>query len=239
MLNIRRWCAIALVWCCAPQFARATLTTFTSRSDWQTAVTAAGLSIQYNEGFDSFRMAPVNVNGHFTLSQAGTDQVFRNLIDVPPFDFTDNNGTKHASLYTNFGTATTGTFVNMTFSTPIGAWGGDFSQDTLLELLNMNVNSVASAIINTYQFPDTAGATFFFGFVGQPADAVGSLTFLSRTNVAGSSGEGFGLDNVTTAAAVPEPAAFILICSAGSVIAIRFCLRLLSRGPSHFRATTR
>jgi hypothetical protein len=217
MLNPRRWCAIALVLCCAPQFARATLTTFTSRSDWQTAVAAAGLSIQYNEGFESFssdtpfRMAPVNVNGQFTLSQAGTDQVFRNLIDVPPFDFTDNNGTKHASLYTNFGTATTGTFVNMTFSTPIEAWGGDFSQDTLLELLNMNVNSVSSAVLNTYQIPDTAGATFFFGFVGQPADTVGSLTFLSRTNVAGSSGEGFGLDNVTVAAAVPEPTTLVLL----------------------------
>jgi hypothetical protein len=213
----RYWWAIVALILCAPQLAHATLATFTSRSAWQSAVTTAGLAVQYNEGFEnftndtSFRTAPLNVNGHFTLSQSGTDQVFRNLIDVPPFDFADNDGTKSASLYTNFGTATTGTFVNMTFSSPIVAWGGDFSQDTLLELLNMNVNSPSNTLLNTFQVPDTANATFFFGFVGAPSDAIGSLTFLSRTNIDGSSGEGFGLDNVTAATAVPEPTSWVLL----------------------------
>jgi PEP-CTERM motif len=224
----RSWWAIVALLFCTPQFAHATLVTFTSRSAWQSAVTAGGLSVQYNEGFEnftsdtSFRNAPLNVNGHFTLSQTGTDQVFRNLIDVPPFDFADNDGTKSASLYTNFGTATTGTFVNMTFSSPIVAWGGDFSQDTLLELLNMSVNSPSNTLLTTYQVPDTANATFFFGFVGSPSDLVGSLTFLSRTNIDGSSGEGFGLDNVTAATAVPEPASWVLLGSAVGAIALTF-----------------
>jgi hypothetical protein len=225
MSTVYHRCALALLLCCVPHFAQATLTTFTSRSAWQTAVAAAGLSVQYNEGFDNFaadtpfRTAPVNVNGRFTLSQTGVDQVFRNLIDVPPFDFTDNNGTNHASMFTNFGTSTTGTFVNMTFAAPIRAWGGDFSQDTLLELVNMNVNSPASSLISTLQVPDTAGATFFFGFVGQPSDVVGSLTFLSRNDVPGNAGEGYGLDNVT-AAVVPEPTTLALCCVAPFAFAI-------------------
>jgi len=209
--------AVALCLGCIPQIAPAALATFTTRSAWQSAVAAAGLSVQYNEGFDnfasdtSFHMAPLNVNGHFTLSQSGDDQVFRNLIDVSPLGFADNNGTKHASLYTNFGTATTGTFVNMAFSSPIIAWGGDFSQDSLLELLNLNVNSPANAVMTIYQIPDTANGTFFFGFIGQPSAAVGSLTFLSRSDVAGTGGEGFGLDNVTVATAVPEPVGWSLL----------------------------
>jgi hypothetical protein len=180
------------------------ITTFTSRTNWNAAISGSSTFLENFESFTSdipFRITPVDV-GEFTLFQAGENPNFRNLIEVPPFEFDDNNGTNHASMFTNFGATT----VDMIFDTPVFAWGADFfgADETTGERLDLDLMLDMGGIFVTIPVTTNNG---FFGFVTNPAEQIRKLTFVSRTNNPGQGGEGFGLDNVAGAQsqAVPEP----------------------------------
>jgi hypothetical protein len=184
------------------------ITSFTSRTNWNTAVSGSSTFLEDFESFTAdtpFRITPVDV-GEFTLLQVGANPNFRNLIEVPPFQFDDNNGTKHASMFTNFGATT----VDMTFDTPVFAWGADFfgADETTGERLNLDLVLDMGGVFVTIPVTTNNG---FFGFVTNPAEQIRQLTFVSRTNNPGTGGEGFGLDNVAGAQsqAVPEPTSML------------------------------
>jgi hypothetical protein len=172
-----------------------TITTFTSLQAWQAAVSG---SPQFSANFQNFtkdiyfQTAAVNL-GVFSVQQVGQDPVFglfQNFIDVPPLQFTDNDGGANAAMYTKFGITT----VNMTFGAPVFAWGANFFGARSGELLNLVLAGSAGGVIATVPVTMDTG---FFGFVTSPMAAISQITFQSQlNNPVQSFGQGFGLENV-------------------------------------------
>lgn len=199
--------------------------TFTSSSSWQNAVQG---SAQFTESFQSitqdtyFQDAPVNLP-EFSLQQVGHDPIFgdfRNLIDVPPLQFSDNDGNTNAALYTKFGINT----VDLQFTNPVYAWGADFYGAESGELENLVLTS-GNSVIGTIPVSVDTG---FFGFVISPEQGIDSITFESRLdNPDPTVGQGFSLENVTGAyvtqpvPAVPEPSSLVLLGTGLSFLVAR------------------
>ncbi|MDZ8261586.1 hypothetical protein [Nostoc sp. ChiQUE01b] len=190
------------------------ITIFTSRTDWNTAVSG---SSTFNEDFESFtsdtefRTTPVDV-GEFTLLQVGNNPLFRNLIEVSPFQYNDNNGTNNASVFTDFGA----TKVDLTLNTPVFGWGADFFAANDREGLNLDLVLDMGGVLDTIPVTVNNG---FFGFVTNPVEDIRKVTFVSRIDDSG--GEGFGLDNVTGAISqgrtIPEPASGLGLLAFGAL----------------------
>ena len=124
-------------------------------------------------------------------------------IEVPPFQFTDNNGTNHASMYTSFPDQIE---VDMDFAIPVFAWGGDFTEINFAGLnLELALQCIGGATI-TIPVPGdlTNPSKGFFGFVID-SDLVESMTFKSRIDAPflPIGGEGFGLDDVCATNQIP------------------------------------
>ena len=189
--------------------ANAAVLSFNNLAGWQAAAGAESWVVDFSAfAVDTqFRTAAVDA-GPFSLDEIGGDD-FRNLIDVSPYQFSDNPGTTHASMFTNFG----GTTVNMQFDSPVQAWGADFYaiDGELLDLV-LNFVGGGTAIINV------PGGSGFTGFTSDTA--VASITFQSRNNAPGPGGEGFPLDNVR-GVTVPEPATLLLFATAGGALVRR------------------
>ena len=169
------------------------ITIFTSRTDWNTAVSGSDTFSEDFESFTSdteFQTTPVDV-GELTLLQVGDNLAFRNLIEVSPFRFDDNNGTNHASVFTDFGA----TKVDLTLNTPVFGWGADFFGANDGEGLNLDLVLDIGGVLDTIPVTVNDG---FFGFVTNPVEDIRKVTFISRTDNF-QAGEGFGLDNVTGA----------------------------------------
>lgn len=185
--------------------------TFTSFGDWQAAAGSPSWTVDFSAfGADtSFQTVPVDA-GPFSIEQQGIDN-FRNTVEVPPFQFSDNNGTNHASTYTDFGNTT----VLVSFDAPISGWGANFynigsGSEGLGEGLTLDLGALGLLNVPT--------GTGFFGFFFTGGEQISSLTFQSRTNIPGSEGEGFGLDdvvgvNAVNSTPVPEPATMLLLGS--------------------------
>ncbi len=196
---------------------------FTSRPAFDAAT--AG-NPRFTEDFQSFttdaqfRTAPVNVNGNFTLQQvniAGTITAFRNMIDVPPFQFAEGQTTTYVSAFVDAGF----TAIDLTFSSPVFAFGADFfgvqgppgSEGLVLDLF-----TPGGALFATLSVPMSAPTGSFFGFVNSSqSELISRIRFRGATPLGGQGpGEGFGFDNVVGvrpggATAVPEPATMILL----------------------------
>jgi hypothetical protein len=197
-------CVVASLIACS---ANAAVTTYTDLTTWNSAVVplAGGSFFEDFEGFAAdtdFQTTAVNTS-FFSLQQIGTSN-FRNIIDVPPFLYTDNNGTNHASMYTDYGQIT----VDMSFYEGIFAWGADFYGASTGELLDLDLILEVGGTLTTIPVPVNDG---FFGFViSGPTENIGSIIFASRNETVGVGGEGFGLDNVRGATVIPAPGAILL-----------------------------
>lgn len=206
--------AVSLV---AAQCANAAAT-FNSRPAYDLAAGPA----TSNENFSSFatdvsfQTSPVVCAG-FSIQQEGINAAFRNNIDVVPTTFTDNNGTANASCFTDADAP--GTMVRITFPSAVLAFGADFygiegatagAEGLVAEAFN------GASIISTYNFPDLPGITTmqFFGVVAGAGEQITSVRLRSRLVVAGVIGEGFGMDDVTINANVPEPTGFLPVLAA-------------------------
>lgn len=190
----------ALVCSAAP--AESVVLTFNNRAAWELAI---GQPVSFFEDFSGFgvdtefRSGAVDV-GPFSLEEVGGDD-FRNLIDVAPFQFGDNNGTTHASMFTNFGV----TSVLMTLDSPLTAWGANF--------FSIDAEGLTLNFLGLGDSADVPSGTGFFGVIA--SGAFNGISFESRTEISGGTGEGFGLDDVAGGTVtVPEPTTLVLIGAA-------------------------
>ncbi len=188
-----------------PSYAAVSL--YTDTASWNAAVSGTVPNL-YSESFQGFvadayfQTSPV-AGSFFTLVQSGSDD-FRNYVDVPLLGDIDNNGTSHASMYTNYGAVT----VVMSFDSPLFAWGANF-YGIEGEGLSLDLQS-GDDILATLDVPT---GDSFFGFVYMlPAESIDQIVFKSRTENIGPGGEGFGLDNIVGAGMplVPAPGAILL-----------------------------
>lgn len=195
----------ALVLAAVATPAQAAITVFTDRTAFNAA--AGALTLETFESFSSeiaFRTAPLTVGG-LTFQGFGTGQQGRNIVDIPPPQFSEFSigGTNQLSLINN---ATSR--VQVSFASAITAFGGDFGgyQD---DILRSRITVLGSDVVA----PVTAGSTArFFGFISDTPFT--SLVFQSHQQAA-TNGDGFGLDNIayggSATRGVPEPATWALM----------------------------
>jgi hypothetical protein len=192
--------------------------TFTDRTAWLAALSQP---VTFYENFSEFTVdtpfssSPLNV-GPFSLAP-NAPQGFRNIIDVPPLDFADNDGTANASIFTDFGITT----VLLTPDAPLLAFGGDFWGPNTNEGLDLLLTLDAGPpILLVPNWAGGFGSAQFFGFTTTGGERILTIQFQSRNDLA--SGEGFGLDEIQ-GVTVPEPAALSLVLT--GLTALAFCRR--------------
>ena len=185
--------------------AQAGIVWFTDRSAWSAAAGAASFTEDFSSfaADQSFRSSAVALNG-MTIQQEGSGD-FRNLVETPPTQFDDNNGTSHASMFTDFGATT----VRISFSELNGAFGGESWIGTPAEGAQL---AVFDGAIELGAMNLTDGAGDFLGYVLTGGSTASSLLFRSVSEISGGTGEGFGFDNLAgvNATAVPEPGTLAL-----------------------------
>ena len=201
-------CVVAMLIMGASHANAAVISTFNNLAGWQAAAGPESWVVDFSSfAVDTGYQAAVDA-GPFSLDEIG-GQGFRNFIDVSPFAFSDNSGSTHASMFTDF----TSTTVNMAFDLPVRAFGADFFDALSGERVDFLLNFAGggSQVVQL-------GNTGFFGFTSDTA--ISSITFQSRLSDGGAGGEGFGMDNVR-GVNVPEPATLLLFATAGGALVRR------------------
>lgn len=188
--------------------AGAAIDTYTDRTAWEATLPGGTPQIVENfEGFTQdteFRSGPLSI-AVGSIAQVGVDTGFRNEVDVAPFQFTDNNGTTHASCFVNFpegGNA--GTNVEISFDQPVSSWGADFEGVLGGEFLVVAIDANGSEL-GTISPPSNTGV--FMGFTATAGEQVTKVILRSQTLNPGGAGEGFGMDNIGIARDFGEPTA--------------------------------
>jgi uncharacterized repeat protein (TIGR01451 family) len=187
---------MVLIGALAPAVADGAIVQYDDRATWLAAIGGTPDVEEDFQGFTvdtPFRTSPLTISMG-TMAQVGLDQAFRNEVDAPPFQFTDNNGTTHASCFVNFADAGPGseTNVELTFTSPVSAWGADFNGVLGGELLAVDVDGTEQTILGTLL--PTANDTFL-GFVATAGEQIDKVIFRSQNQNVGGGGEGFGSDN--------------------------------------------
>jgi hypothetical protein len=189
--------AVMVVGFMLPTVTQAAIVQYNDRASWLAAIGGASDVDEDFSGFTVdtiFRSTPVPI-AMGTIQQVGFDQVFRNLVDVPPFLYSDNNGTNHASCYVNWPDTGPGseTNVEVVFSAPVSAWGADMYGCLGLELLAVDVSGTNDQTILGTLLP--AAQNTFVGFVATAGEQIDMVIFRSQVQVSGTGGEGFGSDD--------------------------------------------
>ena len=140
-----------------------------------------------------------------TVQQEGRNLGNRNLLDVAPFDLSDNGGTANLSLYLNAAEPTSAaTNVRLTFLQPNAAFGGlsyfgNGGEGATLDIFN------GSTLLGSIEFGNGAGE--FHGYLLTGGESATSVLLRSTRMMPGLAGEGLTLDDLAgvNASPVPEP----------------------------------
>jgi len=200
---------VALLAGLAPAGSRAAAIFFSDRAAWQAAVVGAPFAEDFQSfGADtSFASSPVALSG-MTISREGPEPGVTNFIDTPPLLFAFGSGTSQAELFTNFEEGVSiGTLVRISFNSAnaafgFDAWAASDFEKSILEVFN------GATLLGSQALPGGSGA--FLGYILTPGDAATSVRFRSATLIVGTTGEGFAIDNLAGAAALPEPGTIAL-----------------------------
>lgn len=201
--------------------ANAAFVTYDDRSAWEAALPNGGPDVVEDfEGFTQdteFRSGPVGL-AIGTIGQWGNNAAdFRNFIDVTPLDFGDNNGTNHASCFTNAPEdEDPGAGVEIATLSGTMAFGADFADAASGEIVVLAVDSEGQEVTTAVS---TGGANEFIGVIATAGERITRIELRSQNVVSGNVGEGFGMDNIGIAfgetRAVPTLGAWSLILMAG------------------------
>ena len=179
---------------------------YSDRASWLAASGPTTFSEDFS-GFTqdtSFQTSAVALAG-MTIAQVGSGS-FRNEIIVDPdeFDFTEHDGTNHASVFTNaLGGSTPAVDVEIVFDLPNLAFGFDHWAAADAEGARLEIYDGVTLL----GFQDLSnGFPGFLGYVLDGGDVASALRFRSVASLtsAGDPGEGFGIDSLE-GVAVPEP----------------------------------
>jgi hypothetical protein len=222
-------------------------------ASWEAAIGGSGNLAEDFQGFavdTDFRAAPVDLSLG-TIVQDGYDAAFRNFIDAPPFTYSDNGGTTHASCFVNAFEASPSywpapgagdedtppdmtqpefvlpaTNVRVTFTTPVNAWGAQMYGVLGLELLAIDVLGPGDVVLGTLL---PASNNTWLGFAASAGENVTGLLFHSQTVSPGSGGEGFGMDDMVGQSGggggVPATTTTGLVITMGLILGISAFLR--------------
>ncbi|MCP3916107.1 MAG: hypothetical protein GY711_11165 [bacterium] len=151
------------------------------------------------EDFDGFTSdpsfeAPSVVPTQFGAMTAFGGTGFRNLIDAPPLDFVDNNGTANASCFTNREEPgiVDATYVHVILDPPARAWGADVYAACGFECIELHYFR-AGALLDTCALASNASPTFV-GYIND--ECFDTIEIRAQGLIAGPLGQGFGLDDV-------------------------------------------
>lgn len=195
----------------------AAVQTFSDRATWLAAVGPLSATEDFS-GFvvdTQFRTQVVGLAGGMSITQTGPNTTaFRNLIDVLPLAQTDNNGTPHASCYTNADDSPgvpTGILIN--FATNARAWGGETWGARSGEFMAMDILGIGGVVLATIEPSNNNGQ--FSGFWGDAGEQFTGVRFRSINTTVGSGGEGFGMDNLAIVN-IPAPGGAALLAMAAA-----------------------
>lgn len=191
-------------------------TTFTDRSAWEAAAGTLDFLEDF-EGFtadEDFSFGSTSSPNGFTVGHSGNEN-FRNLIDVPPLDFNDGNGTASISAFVEFGGKDTITITPDDFLTAFGFETSQAaeSEGVLASFFDQNGNVLASVILGN-------GIDDFVGVTASNGMLIGGVEFIALNDFPGGAGEGFRLDNFG-GAVVPEPSTIFVLATCSLAMARR------------------
>jgi hypothetical protein len=187
-------CVSLLVFASARAFAQTTC--YTSRASWTAAAGPPSATEDFSSfGADtSFEQSPVQLAiGSIQVSTGPAG--FRNLIEVAPFQYNDNNGTSHASVFTEYDLPTE---VRITLIAPASAVGFDVFDafggggEGLHVVWYSGTSALGSCDVLA------AGPQFVGVLSSQPIDSI-----LLQSQASMAAGEGFGLDDIALAGGTP------------------------------------
>lgn len=182
---------------------QAALTWHTTLASWNTASGGATRAEDFSSfGADTeYRTQDVGIVGG-VLRQVGTNG-FRNEIDVPATLFPDNNGTAHASMFSEFSGSIGArlTFDALQKGFGLQTWDAASGETSRMEVYN-GASLLGSQVL-------TGGAGDFLGFTLSGADVATHILLVAAADDS-INGEGFGTDNYVYQT-IPEPATVTLI----------------------------
>jgi hypothetical protein len=203
--------------------ASAGFTVYSNRAAFEAAVAGTLTSENFNSVVTdrSFQLADgAKSIGPLTFTEtgpstAGTGNGKPNQIDASAFESSgifSGNGTSYVYLAIDASDTAASIYgVNLTFSSPVSAFGGDFTKfvSASSPSEDFRLNLLSATTPGSFLLPTPASTgTFFFGIVADPGDRFGGIAFSGETPIPSRRGTA-GLDNVAVVL-VPEPSTALL-----------------------------
>ncbi len=188
-----------------PLTAWSAVSTYTNRSLWEAAVGPRSFEENF-EGFTSdidFSLAPTSAPNGFTLSHTGPNS-FRNLIDVPPLEFGDGNGTNGVSTFVD---RDGGDVVSIIPDFGLISFCLETSTAASGEGATITTVGPGGASLTTVALANSIDA--FLGFQATGGDRIIRVDLMGLGD-GSDAGEGFYMDNIA-GVFVPEPTTLALL----------------------------